>query len=80
MGLTIWSKDFSNHVYQNETSHPDRPDRMVAYFSMVHVGVWILVGIFDRYDKFVLVFDLNVSGWWCVCVCWGGGDKLYICM
>ena len=52
VGLTIWSRDYSNatDVYQADTSNSrPMPDRMVAYFSMIHVGIWIIVGIFDRY-------------------------------
>lgn len=51
VGLTIWSKDYGNSThYEETTTHSSsHPDKMVAYFSMVHVGIWILVGIFDRY-------------------------------
>ncbi len=40
IGLTVWKRD-----YEKENSSPDK---MVAYFSIIHVGIWIVVGIFDR--------------------------------
>ena len=50
VGLTIWTRDYDNSTFDYEatTAHTMHPDKMVAYFSMVHVGIWILVGIFDR--------------------------------
>lgn len=50
MGLTVWSKDYGNatHGYEETVNNTPHPDKMVAYFSMIHVGVWIIVGIFDR--------------------------------
>lgn len=56
VGLTILKEDYGNSTHHNEeaTSHSGHPDDMVAYFSMIHVGIWILVGIFDRYGNCVL--------------------------
>lgn len=53
LGLTIWRKDYDGDNvtmkgYETNVTTPN-PDRMVAYFSMIHVGIWIIVGIFDRY-------------------------------
>ncbi len=45
VGLTIWRRDYGDNQANVTTSSPDR---MVAYFSMIHVGIWIIVGIFDR--------------------------------
>ena len=53
VGLTIWSKDFGNSTLGAvETSNSRttfHPDKIVAFFSMIHVGIWILIGLFDRY-------------------------------
>ena len=55
LGLTIWTSDYGNstvdHVEAANHSTPFHPDKMVAYFSIIHVGIWIIVGIFDRYIK-----------------------------
>ena len=52
VGLTVWRKDYGNSTdaYEMDVACSSNPDRMVAYFSMVHVGIWIIVGIFDRYN------------------------------
>ena len=54
IGMTVWSGDYTSRTNHTKSdSSPgktmnDGPDKMVAYFSMVHVGIWIVVGIFDR--------------------------------
>ena len=52
IGLTLWSRDYTNSTDQlEELSNPcknSHPDKIVAYFSMIHVGIWVMVGVVDR--------------------------------
>ena len=53
IGLTLWSRDYTNSTDQLEelSNHcqSSHPDKIVAYFSMIHVGIWVMVGVVDRY-------------------------------
>lgn len=43
VGLTLW-----HHEYKLGATSDSLPDKMVAYFCMIHVAVWVMVGLFDR--------------------------------
>ncbi len=51
IGLTLWKKDYGNstELLSEESSPGFHPDKLVAYFSMIHVGIWIMVGVMDRW-------------------------------
>ncbi len=34
---------------ESQECHHQQPDKLVASFSMLHVLVWIIVGVMDRY-------------------------------
>lgn len=62
VGLTIWSRDFGNATLGAEETSSSlgfHPDKMVAFFSMVHVGIWILIGLFDRYVRIICMWVHN---------------------
>jgi len=52
IGLTIWNRDYNGNSTSNlqaeQPTSPCSPDRMVAYFCMTHVGIWVMVGVVDR--------------------------------
>ena len=71
IGLTIWSKDYddSNFSFQDSSSSRYQPDKMVAYFCMIHVGIWAMVAILDRYAHHVVCVLYIVIVVQSVCVC-----------
>ena len=56
VGLTLW-----HHEYKLGATSDSLPDKMVAYFCMIHVAVWVMVGLFDRCATVVLA--------WLICDC-----------
>lgn len=47
LGLTLWN-DQDKPSETSSHSCSAHTDRLVAFFSMIHVAVWITVGILDR--------------------------------
>lgn len=53
IGLTLWSKDYGDSTYNFQemtaSAQHNQPDKMVAYFAMIHVAIWVMVAVLDRY-------------------------------
>ena len=49
LGLTLWKKDeVGSGNYEKECASEKLADRLVAYFCMIHVAVWVIVAVMDR--------------------------------
>ena len=49
LGLTLWKKDEEGSGdYEKLCGFEKLADRLVAYFCMIHVAVWVIVAVMDR--------------------------------
>ena len=49
LGLTLWKKDEEGSGdYEKQCAFEKLADKLVAYFSMIHVAVWVIVAVMDR--------------------------------